>query len=92
VLSMLVRLVIGSASRRIATGAAIGFVLAAVIGRLIETMLFGVQPLDLATFVFVTIVLGITAALAIAGPAWRAVRIDPAIALRRRVKGHGSTR
>jgi hypothetical protein len=30
----------------------------------------------------VTIVLGITAALAIAGPAWRAVRIDPAIALR----------
>ena len=33
-------------------------------------------------FAFVTIVVGITAALAIAGPAWRAVRIDPASALR----------
>jgi ABC-type antimicrobial peptide transport system permease subunit len=45
-------------------------------------MLFGVRPLDLATFVFVTIVLGIIAALSILGPAWRAVRIDPAEALR----------
>jgi ABC-type antimicrobial peptide transport system permease subunit len=57
-------------------------VLAAAFSHLIKTMLFGVQPLDLATFVFVTLVLGITAALAIAGPAWRAVRIDPATALR----------
>ena len=76
------RLVIASATRLIATGAVTGLVLSAVFNRLIETMLFGVQPLDLATFVFVTIALGITAALAIAGPAWRAVRIDPAIALR----------
>jgi Ferritin-like domain len=53
-----------------------------VSGRLIETMLFGVRPLDLATFAFVTIVLGITAALSIAGPAWGAARIDPAVALR----------
>ena len=45
-------------------------------------MLFGVRPLDLTTFALVTIVLGITAALSIAGPAWRAARIDPAVALR----------
>jgi ABC-type antimicrobial peptide transport system permease subunit len=45
-------------------------------------MLFGVRPLDLATFVFVTIVLGIIAALSIVGPAWHAARIDPAVALR----------
>jgi putative ABC transport system permease protein len=76
------RLVIGNAARVIAIGAVIGLGLAAAFSRLIETMLFGVQPLDLATFVFVTIVLVITAALAIAGPAWRAVRIDPATALR----------
>jgi putative ABC transport system permease protein len=76
------RLVIANAARVIATGAVIGLVLSAVCGRLIETMLFGVRPLDLATFVFVTIVLGITAALSIAGPAWRAARIDPAVALR----------
>jgi putative ABC transport system permease protein len=76
------RLVIGNAARVIATGAAIGLVLAAAFSHLIKAMLFGVQPLDAATFVFVTLVLGITAALAIAGPAWRAVRIDPATALR----------
>ncbi len=76
------RLVILKAARIIATGAAIGLVLSALSGRLIQTMLFGVRPLDLATFAFVTIVLGITAALSIVGPAWRAARIDPAVALR----------
>jgi putative ABC transport system permease protein len=76
------RLVITDAARVVATGAAIGLALAAVGGRLIQTMLFGVRPLDLATFAFVTIVLGITAALSIVGPAWRAARIDPAVALR----------
>jgi putative ABC transport system permease protein len=76
------RLVIVSAARVIAVGAAIGLVLAAGFGRLIQTMLFGVRPLDLTTFIMVTIVLGVTAALSIAGPAWRAARIDPAVALR----------
>jgi len=76
------RLVIANAARVVATGAAIGLVLSAASGRLIETMLFGVRPLDLMTFAFVTIVLGITATLSIAGPAWRAARIDPAVALR----------
>jgi putative ABC transport system permease protein len=76
------RLVIVNAARVIATGAAIGLALSAVSSRLIETMLFGVRPLDLPTFAFVTIVLAITAALSIAGPAWRAARIDPAVALR----------
>jgi len=71
-----------NAARVIASGAAIGLVLSAVFGRLIEKMLFGVRPLDPPTFALVAIVVGITAVLAIAGPAWRAVRIDPASALR----------
>jgi len=56
--------------------------LSAASGRLIETMLFGVSPLDLQTFAIVPIVLAITAAVAIVGPAWHAARIDPATALR----------
>ena len=76
------RLVIANALRVVAAGAAIGLVLSAVFGRLISTMLFGVRPLDWVTFALVTIVLGVTAALSIAGPAWRAARIDPAVALR----------
>jgi ABC-type antimicrobial peptide transport system permease subunit len=52
-------------------------------GRLIEKMLFGVRPLDPTTFMFVITVLGITGALSIVGPAWRAARIDPVVALRK---------
>jgi putative ABC transport system permease protein len=77
-----VRLVVANAVRVIGAGAAIGLALAAVSGRLIEGVLFGVRPLDLTTFVFVTMVLGVTALLSIVGPAWRATRIDPAVALR----------
>jgi putative ABC transport system permease protein len=76
------RLVIGSAIRVVGAGAAIGLVLAAMSGRLMATMLFGVQPLDFVTFALVVLVLSITAAISMAGPAWRAARIDPAAALR----------
>jgi putative ABC transport system permease protein len=78
------RLVVSSAVRVVAAGAAAGLIMAAISGRLIATMLFGVQPLDVPTFALVAVVLTVTAALAIAGPAWRAARIDPAMALRSR--------
>ena len=76
------RLVVGSAARVVATGTVIGLVLSAVFGRLLATLLFGVQPLDPMTFASVTILLALTAAVSMAGPAWRATRIDPAVALR----------
>jgi putative ABC transport system permease protein len=80
--SDVLRIVMTNAIRVVVTGAIIGLALSAACGRLIEKMLFGVRPLDPATFVLVTIVLGITAALSIVGPAWRAARVDPAVALR----------
>jgi putative ABC transport system permease protein len=76
------RLVVGSATRVIAIGAGIGLLLSAMLGRLLTSVLFGVQPLDMLTFAAVTLVLGLTAAISIAGPAWRATKIDPAITLR----------
>ncbi len=76
------RVVAASAVRVIAIGLAIGLVLSALLGRLIVTMLFGVRPLDAVTFAAVTILLALTAAASIAGPAWRATRVDPAAALR----------
>lgn len=76
------RLVAGNAARVIAAGAVAGLILSAILSRLLATILFGVQPLDPATFACVTIVLVLTAAASIAGPAWRATRVDPAVALR----------
>ena len=76
------RLVAGSAARMIAAGACIGLAAAAFVSRLLTTMLFGVEPLDPLTFGLVTVALLVTAVLAVAGPAWRAARIDPAVALR----------
>jgi len=66
----------------IATGAVIGLALSTVSARLLASMLFGVQPLDPVTFGSVTVVLALTAAVSIVGPAWRAVRVDPAVAPR----------
>jgi putative ABC transport system permease protein len=63
-------------------GAAVGLVLAAVLGPLLRAMLFGVHPLDPLTFVGVAGALAIAVTLAIAVPAWRAVHVDPAVALR----------
>jgi ABC-type antimicrobial peptide transport system permease subunit len=60
----------------------VGLALAVVIGRLISTLLFGVQPMDPVTFVAVGVVLALTAAFSTAGPAWRATRVDPIRALR----------
>ena len=75
-------LVVRDAARVLAIGAAVGLILAAMLARLITSMLFGVQPLDPGTFAAVTVVLAATAAAAIAGPAWRATRIDPIVVLR----------
>jgi putative ABC transport system permease protein len=76
------RLVVSSALRIVTAGAVIGLVLAAVLSRFIGAVLFGVAPLDFVTFAAVTLLVALTAAVSIAGPAWRAARIDPAVALR----------
>jgi putative ABC transport system permease protein len=77
-----IRLVIGNASKLIGVGVAIGLAVAALSGRLLTTMLFGVQPLDPATFALVILAMVLTAAVSSIAPAWRASRIDPAEALR----------
>jgi ABC-type lipoprotein release transport system permease subunit len=45
-------------------------------------MLFGISPLDPATYAGVIAVLGGVALLACGVPAWRAARVDPATTLR----------
>jgi putative ABC transport system permease protein len=62
----------------VAAGAAIGLVVAALVSRVLETVLFGVRPLDPPTFAAVLGVLLVMAALSTAIPAWRATRVNPA--------------
>ncbi|MGE0041181.1 MAG: ADOP family duplicated permease [Vicinamibacterales bacterium] len=76
------RLVVASAARVVGAGIVIGLVLSAGTARLLASMLYGVQPMDPVTFALVAVVLAVTAAVAVAGPAMRAVRVDPAVALR----------
>jgi predicted permease len=65
-----------------ATGAAIGIVAALAVGRLISSLLFGVSPIDAASFATaLAVVLG-GVIVATVLPAWRAARIDPLSALR----------
>ncbi len=75
-------LVVGSAMKVIASGLGIGLALSAAFSQLISKVLFGVTSLDFVTLAMVVLVLGLAAAISIAGPAWRASRVDPAVALR----------
>jgi predicted permease len=63
-------------------GSVIGIAGALLLSRLMAKLLFGVQPTDPATYVAMASGLGLVAILACCVPARRAMRIDPAAALR----------
>jgi ABC-type antimicrobial peptide transport system permease subunit len=63
-------------------GALIGLAGSAAAARLMQSLLYGVQPSDLTTFGGMLIVLTLVAAVAGYLPALRASRIDPMTALR----------
>jgi predicted permease len=68
--------------RLAAAGIAIGVPASAAIGMLISKFLFGVAPLDAATYIVMPALMGVVAVAAIAIPAARSMRIDPWSALR----------
>jgi putative ABC transport system permease protein len=75
-------LVVGQGMRPIACGIAVGFVGAVGLTRFIETLLFGVAPLDPLTFGIVIVLLSAAGLIACWIPARRATRVDPLTALR----------
>ena len=76
------RLVLTGAARLTVIGIAIGLVAAAAASRFVATLVFPMAPLDPVTFIVVPLVLVVTAAIAVAAPAWRAARVDPVVAFR----------
>ncbi|HEV8499069.1 MAG TPA: ABC transporter permease [Gemmatimonadaceae bacterium] len=73
---------LGSGLRQTTVGLGVGIVAALVLTRALRTMLSGVTPTDPVTFAAVVVVTGLVAVAASLGPAWRAGRIDPNVALR----------
>jgi predicted permease len=76
------RQVLGEGLRTVAIGIAFGVVLALAAGRMIASLLYGVEPSDPAVLLLVTASLLFVAMLAALLPAWRAARVDPVTALR----------
>ncbi|HUB78371.1 MAG TPA: ABC transporter permease [Bryobacteraceae bacterium] len=76
------RMVLKQAAALAAFGIAAGVAAAWGLTRLMSTMLFGIGPTDLFTFVAIPVLLGTVVLLAGYLPARRAMALDPAVALR----------
>ena len=75
-------MVVGQGMRPVLAGSLVGLAGAYVATGLMTTLLFGIEPLDPATYALTTAILGIVALCACAVPASRATRVDPLSALR----------
>jgi len=77
-----VRVSVGQIAITTAIGVIVGLGAAAIVTRYLKTLLFGITPLDAATYVTASVVLATVALVTCYLPARTATRIDPMIALR----------
>jgi predicted permease len=77
------RMIVGQGARLIALGIVIGLVIALAGGRVIQSLLYGINSTDPLIYLFVLVVLSGVALVACWLPARRATRIDPLLALRK---------
>jgi putative ABC transport system permease protein len=77
-----VRMVIREGAALAGVGAVIGVASAFAITRAIRGMLYNVTPFDSLTVLAVAVTVAVVAVVSASGPAWRAARIDPNVALR----------
>ena len=76
------RLVIGDGMRMALAGIVLGTVASLALARVLEGLLYGIEPTDPVTYVVIAAMLAVVALLASAVPARRATKADPASALR----------
>jgi macrolide transport system ATP-binding/permease protein len=80
--SMIFKLVVGHGLKLTALGVALGLACALAGTRLMSSLLYGVNALDVITFTGVSLLLTLVALLACYIPARRAMKVDPLVALR----------
>jgi putative ABC transport system permease protein len=76
------RLVVQESMKPVLAGLTAGVGAALMLSRLVATLLFEVQPRDVATYVGVCVLLATAAVIAAVLPARRAARVNPLVALR----------
>ncbi len=76
------RMILRQSMKLTLIGLAIGLAASFALTRTLKTLLFGVQPTDLTTFVVVSLVLMAVSLIASYVPARRATKVDPLIALK----------
>ncbi|HEV3202298.1 MAG TPA: ABC transporter permease [Bryobacteraceae bacterium] len=77
----ILRLVMGEGLALVGTGLAVGVAGAVLLRRAVETLIYGVSPLDPLVLAAVTVVLAAVALAACGLPARRAMRVDPVVVL-----------
>jgi putative ABC transport system permease protein len=81
-LADVLRIVVFEGMKPSLLGVAIGIAGALVLGRVLSSLIYGVRPTDLITFLVVATLLAAVALIASIIPAYRATRVDPMVALR----------
>jgi putative ABC transport system permease protein len=76
------KMVMGSGMKIVLAGMAIGLAGAFALARVVASLLYGVKPTDVVTFIFTSLLLAFIALVACYVPARRAMRIDPLAAIR----------
>ena len=72
----IVQLVVGEGSKLVGVGLVLGAMLAVLIGRVLQTLLFDVRPSDPIALGIAAIAFGVVAVTACFFPAFRASRVD----------------
>ena len=80
--SQILGLVLGTCSRSVLVGLAVGVLMSGAVSRIIHSFLYGLSGFDLVTYGAVCLVLSAAAIAASWLPARRAMRVEPVEALR----------
>jgi predicted permease len=80
--SDVLKIVLAQCMSAVCTGVAIGLALSLLVTPMLSSLLFGIRSTDALTFVAAALFLSAVGLLACCIPAWRAMRMDPIVALR----------